>query len=134
MQMWSNCFNSFNSSSSGVQHSSDSDTLPIPDTPVIRNQKPGISTTAAAPPAGEDEAAADMTDGEAEDAAAAAVGGDTHMVDTSAASNTSSSSTQPLWLAASQVGLQLGEPDCELLGPGWKLQAHKQVLKGMQQG
>jgi hypothetical protein len=59
-------------------------------------------------------------------AAAVAGGDDTHMSDHGAGS---SSCGQQAWQAGAAAGLALGEPDCELLGPGWSLQAHKQVLK-----
>ncbi|KAF6261005.1 protein-L-isoaspartate O-methyltransferase-domain-containing protein [Scenedesmus sp. NREL 46B-D3] len=35
------------------------------------------------------------------------------------------------WQAGAELGLALGEPDCELLGPGWKLAAHQQLLKAL---
>jgi hypothetical protein len=44
-------------------------------------------------------------------------------------SGSGSSMGQAAWQAGAELGLALGAPDCELLGPGWKLQAHKQVLK-----
>jgi hypothetical protein len=144
MQICSSCFHSTNGNSSSStsqnghsdrtnsQHAGADDSLPIPETPVIRNHKSSSSNgkAAAQAPAGEEETAAateaDMAaqapSGPAEGAASS---DDAHMFDSGAGSSVG----QPAWQAAAELGLALGDPDCELLGPGWKLQAHKQVLK-----
>lgn len=145
MQILSTCFNGNSISSIGqnghsvntsTQHAgSDHDSLQTPETPVIRNHKPGSSNghAAAAAPAGEEETAAaasteaDMlAEAPAAPVAASAGGDDTHMSDHDTGS---SSAVKQVWQAGAAAGLVLGEPDCELLGPGWSLQAHKQVLK-----
>jgi hypothetical protein len=59
-------------------------------------------------------------------AEAPAGGGDSHMCEHGGGSSPPSAEA---WQAGAALGLSLGPPDCELVGPGWSLQAHKHVLK-----
>ncbi|KAF8072717.1 PIMT1 [Scenedesmus sp. PABB004] len=105
--VWTSCFSPFgaNATPPAPGTSPGSEPLPLPETPVMRGGR-----TAAPAPAGEDGVAA----GAAEAAPTAPAGG-------------AGAGDGPGELWGGLAGL--GTPDIELLGQGWRLPAHKAVLR-----
>eukprot|EP00878_Enallax_costatus_P008072 GHUV01008442.1.p1 GENE.GHUV01008442.1~~GHUV01008442.1.p1 ORF type:complete len:607 (+),score=209.30 GHUV01008442.1:178-1998(+) len=145
MQMFS-CFSSFNGLSQSPGAASDS--LAVPETPVARSSKPTLSFSrslgsteapagdgdellppAAVVAAGSAQGADEVSDEDLNlpDSASAGSDGDLHMSDGSS-DGSGGSGSKAIWQTG--LGSGLGQPDCELQGEGWTLQAHKKVLKG----
>eukprot|EP00879_Flechtneria_rotunda_P008171 GHRR01008560.1.p1 GENE.GHRR01008560.1~~GHRR01008560.1.p1 ORF type:complete len:542 (+),score=177.66 GHRR01008560.1:161-1786(+) len=127
MHMWSSCLRSLSESLSSPGASTELLLPAAPDTPVITNRKQVLAEA----PLGEADATVDtgnrrtvsQSDSSTEDSGS----DDVNMQESSQGRR-----QQAFWRKQQQqqAPTGLGEADCELLGPGWKLRAHKQVLKG----
>jgi hypothetical protein len=149
MHMWSSCFSSFNSlEAAGAAHSLGSScgasgSLPAPDTPILAATKAALGT----PPSDVSAASSSRAASAAMAAAAAAPGapaGDKGMPAraSSSSSRSVSAGSEDACPSLADTDTHMddpphaafgaeehGEPDCELLGSGWRLAAHKRVLK-----
>ena len=130
MTMWSSCFNPSSGSESTPHSLGSCGSLPAPDTPMLsaasllsaHSSKSLGGTLHPEAPSSDDpsppwcESGGDGCD----DTSQGSGGGlDALMSESPRASSSSKS----------QFGAEHGEPDCQLVGHGWKLEAHKHVLK-----
>lgn len=129
MTMWSSCFNPVNGIESAHSLGSSLGSLPAPDTPMLSAHSLMSAQSSKSLQQLPPEALTSSDDGNNSPASEAGSGDDT----TSQGSGPgldADMSESPRADSKAQYAAEHGQPDCQLIGPGWKLWAHKQVLKG----